>query len=88
MIVVFLPAMVLEIFTIYFVIKILFLKLEVGGWVYIKFFYWNMMLVVPKIAAIFISVVTVNKAEEFTKYIRKYSSFCSCERNQQQVETT
>ena len=84
MIAVFVPALILEIFTIYFIVKVVSKNLHVSIWGLYEFVYWNMMLVAPKVCAIYISVTTISKVQQFTKYIRNYSSFCT-RFNQQQM---
>jgi hypothetical protein len=86
MIVVFIPALILEIFTANFLLKIILFHLPVTFWSIIEFTYWNLMLIAPKVFAIYISIATVNKAKELARHVRKYSNFCVNAESQQQVK--
>lgn len=76
MIAVFIPALMLEIFTTYFVIKIMLLNLSVELWAIFDFLIWNLFLVVPTIVAIFFGERTNQELRKLSKYLEKYSNYC------------
>lgn len=76
MIVVFIPAMLLEIFIIYFVIKVFTLNLSVEVWTSVDFFLWSVSLISPAIVAIHYGAVTAKTGKSFCEQIGKYLNFC------------
>lgn len=85
MIVVFLPAIILEIFTTYFTIKVLNFNLMIKPWTICEFSLWNLLLVVPKIVSIYISAKTVNEAQRLSNFIGKYTNYLNDYSTLQQV---
>lgn len=87
MIVVFIPALLLEIFTSYFIFKAITLKLPIHAAICIDFFFWNMFLVVPSIAAIYMGAVTKSQGTRLSNQIEKYSNSCEDDANLLRVWT-
>jgi hypothetical protein len=85
MIVVFVPALILEIFTIYSSIKFSSLNLPVNPWLILDFSIWNFYLVVPTVYAIFVSSKLTNTAKKMSYYFEKYSNNCQNESTAQKV---
>lgn len=77
MIAVFIPALILTIFTLYFVIKSIFLNLPISPYIYVDFFFWNFFLVGPALAAIYIGAVTTKQGQNLRNHIGKYSNGCN-----------
>ena len=86
MIVVFIPSLILEIFTANFLVKLFIFNLSVTLWTVIQFIYWNLMLVLPKVLSIYISELTVNRSKELRNHIKKYSSVCLNDINQREMK--
>lgn len=74
MIVVFIPALMLEVFSIYFAIKAFTSNLPVRTWGYCDFAFWNLTLVSPTIAAIHIGGVTAQEGKNLRNAVGKYSN--------------
>lgn len=77
MIAVFAPALILEVFTIYFVIKTTVLQMSINFLSYFDFTLWNVFLVVPTFAAIHIGSRTSREGKEICKMAGKFSSSCN-----------
>lgn len=77
MIVVFIPALTLTIFALYFVIKSTVLNLPIRFYVYVDFLSWNFFLVGPALAAIYIGAVTTKQGQNLRNHIGKYSNGCN-----------
>lgn len=76
MMAVFLPALILEVFSIYSIMKDFIYNLSLSFWIYFDFVTWNLFLVAPMIVVICIGATTIAKGKEFGNYIGKYSNFC------------
>lgn len=74
MIAVFLPALISEIFTAYFFIRISSLQLKTSIWECFDFLMWSFYFVMPTVVAIFISSKTVKISREIGSDIGKYSN--------------
>lgn len=85
MIVVFIAALMLEIFTIYFIIKVVALNLSVEAWVYFDFASWNLFLTLPTIIVIWIGALASNEARILNYYVGKYSNYCTDDLSLQRV---
>lgn len=76
MVVVFVPALMLEVFTIYFAVTAFTSNLPVRTWGYCDFAFWNMTLVAPTIAAIHIGGVTAQEGKKLRNAVGEYSNNC------------
>lgn len=76
---VFVPALILEIFTTFFIIEAFSFNVTVESWVIIEFAIWNFLLVVPTFVAIYTGSSAVNQARKLNDVIGKLSSCCSDE---------
>lgn len=76
MIAVFLPALMLQVFTIYFIIKMFALSLTVRTWTFIDFPYWISTLVVPTFVVIYFGSTTSDKGRKLSNNIGKYLNSC------------
>lgn len=76
MIIVFVPSMMLAIFTIYSLIKVFTFHLKIGIWTYFSVFLWNLFLIAPAIVAIYIGAATTSKGKVLCNQIGKFSSYC------------
>lgn len=85
MIFVFLPALLLQVFTTYFVIKVFALKLTPETWIYFDFPLWILFLVFPTYLALYFGSATTNKGRKFCNKIGKYLSSCTDNENSQKV---
>lgn len=74
---VFVSAIILKIFTIYFIIKIVTLDLNIDYWSGSFLSLWNMFIVIPSIFAIYLSAITTDQGRKLFKEIGKYSNFCN-----------
>lgn len=77
MIVVFIPALILEVFSTFFIVKIMIYNFIQEFFEYFDFLIWNLFLVVPSFFAIYIGAATVNKRRELSNHIEKYSNYCN-----------
>lgn len=77
MIFVFIPALILEIFTTYFALKAVTKNIRIEAWAYFEFTFWNLNLVIPSFAAIYIASAAASQGKILLNYIGKYSSYCS-----------
>lgn len=75
MIAAFIPAMMLEVFTTYFLIKVYIQNLPIDLTVYIDLFLWNFVLVVPNFFVIAISDTTSKAGKVLINHIEKYANY-------------
>lgn len=75
MMVVFLPTLMMQVFTIYFVIKSLTLRLSIDFWMYFDFAVWNSSLLIPTVFAIYSGAVTMSRSQKLCNYVGKYLNF-------------
>lgn len=75
MIAVFIPSLMLEVYTTYFIIKVFSQNLSIDLAVYIDIMLWNIVLVVPTFFAIAISNETSRASKVLKNYIEKYSNY-------------
>lgn len=76
MIAVFIPALMLEVFSTYFLIKVTSNVLPVKLITFVDIFLWNLFLVVPTMIAIFIGESTKNEARKLMNFLGKFSNYC------------
>lgn len=76
MVAVFIPALILEIFTTYFIIKTVTQKLSIEIWIWGDFILWNVYLVVPKFVAICLGAITKSEGQKLSNQLGKSSNFC------------
>lgn len=76
MIAVFLPAMMLQVFTIYLVIKALALDLPIETWAYFDFTFWNLCLVFPSLVVIYAGATASSKGRKLSNNVGKYLNNC------------
>jgi hypothetical protein len=72
----FIPLLLLEIFSVYFFINLMFFNNEIYLWVVLDITFWDLFLVVPPHIAIIFCSHASNKAEKITKHLEKFSSSC------------
>jgi hypothetical protein len=77
MLAVFIPALILEVFTTYFIIKTISFKLPIDAMAYLNYFLWNLFLVVPSLVAVYIGAVTTSQGRRLPNQIGKYSNYCN-----------
>lgn len=85
MIVVFLPALILEIFIIYVTIKVSTLHLSIEISTVLEFFLWSIFLVVPSVLAIYIGAITTQEAKKLSNLVGEYLNTCNDEATFQKV---
>jgi len=87
MVTVFLPALILEVFTIYSILKIFTLNMIANMSILrcIDFIIWNMCLVVPSLYAIYIGAEVPDKVQTLMNYIGKVSNYCTNDSSLQRV---
>lgn len=68
--------MILKTFTTYFAIKMITTQLPIDLWFYTDFFLWNLFLVVPAMAAIFMGALTISQWKKLCNEMGKYSNYC------------
>lgn len=79
MIAVFITALMLEVFTVYFIIKALAMDLPIGLVVSFDFAIWNLFLSLPTIVAIYAGSTALSKAQSLCSYVGKYANFSNDE---------
>lgn len=77
MVAVFLSAMVLEVFTVYVLVKFFAYDLRWEPLSQFEMFIWNLLLVFPKFLGIYIAAETTGKAQDLNDLVEKYSNHCN-----------
>lgn len=77
MVAVFLSAMVLEVFTVYIIVKLFAYDLKLELLPQFEVLVWNLLLVFPKFLAIYIAAATTGKAQDLNDLVEKYSNHCN-----------
>lgn len=76
MIVVFMSALILEVFTIYFAIKVTSLDLKIEYWVYWNLTFWNLFMTLPSVIAIYAGALARAEGRKLCNLVGEYSNFC------------
>lgn len=76
MIAVFIPALILEIFTAYCAIKVLIFNSPVKTYVFTNIAAWNVFFVLPTIVVIYFCESTVGEGRNLKKCVEKYLNYC------------
>jgi hypothetical protein len=76
MIFLFIPALLLEIFSVYFFISMGIYHYHRELWVIIEIFLWDFFLLLPPNLAIIFCSRATKKVETLTRHLEKYSNFC------------
>lgn len=77
MIAVFVPALMLQIFTTYFIIKVIIFGLPVSLFTFFDFFFWNAFLVGPVTLVIYFGSMATSKGRKLSSCIGKFSNYIS-----------
>lgn len=85
MIVVFIPALLMEIFAIYFVIKTTSMNIPIHWYTILDFFFWSFFLITPTIVVIHIGAITAQAGKTLGDLAGKYSNNCNDETTFQRV---
>lgn len=77
MIAVITSAIMLEVFTVFLILKIFIYEMKADRLTIAEFFIWHVLLVFPKILSICVAAKTADKARQLHVLVEKYSSHCS-----------
>lgn len=86
MIALFPPALILEVFTTYSVIKASMKEISVSLVTKVDFSLWNLFLVVPTFVAIYVSANALSSGRILRNLIENYSNYCNDENVFQKVK--
>lgn len=79
--------MMMELFTLYFLIKVAKLRLTVGFWAYSDFVVWNVFLVFPATVAVYVGAATKSLGRDLSVIIGKYTTSCFEDENLHRVSS-